>query len=121
MGLTVKIVVVAVTMLLGVAVGLTWVELSQTEESTQFQPLPISMSKAVEAAETATAGQAIIAQLDIAEGRPVYEIHILGPDRSVSTVQVDAEDGEVALVIDEEQEHSTEEDSVQSLQGGTTL
>ena len=118
MGLTVKIVVVAVTMLLGVAVGLTWVELSQTEESTQFQPLPISMSKAVEAAETATAGQAINAQLELAEGRPVYEIHILGPDHSLSTVHVDAQNGEMAFVIGEEQDQPSKEEILRSQQGG---
>ena len=121
MGLNIRIVAVAVTMLLGVAVGLTWVELSQTKKRAQFQPLPISMSMAVEAAETATAGQAIIAQLDIAEGRPVYEIHILGPNRGLSTVQVDAEDGEVALVIDEEQEHPTKEEIVRSQKGGAII
>ena len=105
-------------LVLGISLGFPLAEQSETEERMQFQPLPISMSSAVEAAETATAGQAIIAQLDIAQGRPVYEIHILGLDRSLSTVQVDAQDGEVALVIDEEQDHPTKEEIVQSQQGG---
>src|SRR5262245_44461485 len=110
MGLNVN--TVAATMLLGVAVGFPLAELSEIEEEMNFQPLPISMSLAVEAAETATSGQAINAQLELAEGRPVYEIYMLGIDLSLSKVQVDAQDGEVA-VVDTQQQQPKKEQIVQ--------
>jgi Peptidase propeptide and YPEB domain len=109
---------VAAIVALGVSLGFPSAELSETEEQLQFQPLPISMSMAVEAAEAAAPGQAIVAQLDIAEGRPVYEIHILGPNHSLSTVEVDAEDGEVAVVVGEEPEQPEKEQIIQLEQGG---
>lgn len=40
MGLNMNIVAATATILLGVAVGLPLVDLSQTEEEMQFQPLP---------------------------------------------------------------------------------
>jgi hypothetical protein len=118
MGLNANMVAGVGVLVLGVSLGFPLPELSQTEERIQFQPLPISMSMAVEAAEVVVPGQAIIAQLDIAQGRPVYEIHILGPDHSLSTVHVDAQDGEVAFVIGEEQDQPSKEEIVQSQQGG---
>lgn len=83
--------------LLGLSMGFPLTELSETAEQAQFRPLPISMSMAVEAAEAATPGQAINAQLEIAEGRPVYDIYMLGIDLGLSKVQVDAQDGGVAV------------------------
>lgn len=102
----------AAVMLAGVSVGLPVAELSDTEKA-QFRPLPISMSLAVEAAEGVAPGQAINAQLEMAEGRPVYEIHMWAIDRSVITVQVDAQNGEVAFVVGEEQEQMNQEEIVQ--------
>jgi hypothetical protein len=110
--------VVAAIVLLGLSVGLSSAELSDTEEEMQVRPLPISMSLAVEAAEAVAPGQAITAQLEIAEGRPVYEIVMLGIDHRVSTVQVDALDGEVALEVGEGQEVTKQESSVRPEQGG---
>lgn len=104
---------VAAVVLAGVSVGLPVAELSDTGEQTQFRPLPISMSLAVEAAEGVAPGQAINAQLEIAEGRPVYEIVMLGIDRRLNTVQVDAQDGEVALVVGGEQEQTKQDEIVQ--------
>lgn len=104
--------------LLGLTVGFPLTELSETAEQIQLRPLPISMSVAVEAAEAVTPGQAINARLEIAEGRPVYEIYMLGIDSSLNTVQVDALDGEVALVVGEEQEQTTQEEMVQPHEGG---
>lgn len=121
MGLNMNIVAATATILLGVAVGLPLVDLSQTEEEMKFQPLPISMSIAVEAAETATAGQAINAQLQLAEGRPVYEIYMLGMDLNLSKVQVDAQDGEVAVVVDEQQQQPKREQIAQPHQEGGTI
>jgi len=118
MGLNANMVTGVGVLVLGVSLGFPLAKLSETEERTQFQPLPISMSMAVEAAEVVAPGQAIVAQLDIDQGRPVYEIHILGPDQSLSTVQVDAQDGEVAFVIGEEQDQPSKEEIVQSQQGG---
>ena len=109
MGRNMNIVAATATILLGVAVGLPLVDLSQTEEEMQFQPLPITMSMAVEAAETATAGQAINAQLELAEGRPVYEIYMLGMNLNLSKVQVDAQDGEVAVVDEQQQQPKKEQ------------
>lgn len=103
----------AAVVLAGVSVGLPVAELSDREETTQFRPLPISMSLAVEAAEGVAPGQAINAQLEMAEGRPVYEIHMWAIDRSVITVQVDAQNGEVAFVVGEEQEQMNQEEIVQ--------
>lgn len=106
-------------MALGVSLGFPLAEVSEPEQKTmQFRPLPISMSMAVEAAETAAPGQAIVAQLDITQGRPIYEIHILGLDRSLSKVEVDAEDGEVAVVVGEEPEQPEKEQIIQPEQGG---
>lgn len=90
--------------LLGCSVGVPLTQLNDTVEQTQFQPLPVSMSMAVEAAEAVTLGQALNAQLEMADGRPVYKIYMLDADLSLSRVQVDAQDGEVALVVAEEQE-----------------
>ena len=118
MGLNANMLAGVGVLVLGVSLGFPLAEQSQTEERMEFQPLPISMSIAVEAAEEVAPGQAIVAQLDIVQGRPVYEIHILGPDQSLSTVHVDAQDGEVALVIGEEQEQPSKEEIVQSHQGG---
>jgi uncharacterized membrane protein YkoI len=119
MGLNANMVAGVGVLVLGVSLGFPLAELRETEETTQFQPLPISMSMAVEAAEVVAPGQAIVAQLDIDQGRPVYEIHILGPDQSLSTVQVDAQDGEVALVVAEEQEQTKQQEHiVQPGQGG---
>jgi len=118
MGLNANMVAGVGVLVLGVSLGFPLAEQSQTEESMQVQPLPISMSMAVEAAETATAGQAITAQLEVDEGRPVYEIHILGPDHSLSTVHVDAQNGEMAFVIGEEQDQPSKEEILQSQQGG---
>jgi len=122
MGLKVNMIAIAAAMLLGVTVGFTLfplVELSRTEGEMQFEPLPISMSKAVEAAETATAGQAITAQLELDEGHPVYEIYMLGVDLSLSKVEVDAQDGDVAVMVDEQQQRPKKEENVQLHQGGT--
>jgi peptidase YpeB-like protein len=116
MGFNVNTVAAIVT--LGVLLGFPLAELSETEEELQFRPLPVSMSMAVEAAEAAAPGQAIVAQLDIAQGRPIYEIHILGLDQSLSKVQVDAKDGEVAVVLGEEQEQPEKEQIIQPEQGG---
>ncbi|MBU6433592.1 MAG: PepSY domain-containing protein [Nitrospirae bacterium] len=104
--------------LLGLSVGFPLMELSETAEQTQFLPLPISMSVAVEAAEAATPGQAIHAQLEIAEGRPVYEIYMLGIDLSLSKVQIDAQDGQVTVGVGEKQELTKREQMVQPDQGG---
>lgn len=104
---------VAAVVLAGVSVGFPVAELSDTGEQTQFRPLPISMSLAVEAAEGVAPGQAINARLEIAEGRPVYEIVMLGIDRRLNTVQVDAQDGEVALVVGGEQEPTKQDEIVQ--------
>lgn len=104
--------------LLGLALGLPVSELGESEKEAELRPLPISMSLAVQAAEAATPGQAIHAQLEIAQGRPVYEIDMLGLDRSLNKVQVDAEDGEVAVVTGEEQEHMEQQETVQPQQGG---
>lgn len=106
----------AAIVLLGLSVSLYSSEL--TEEETLAPPLPVSMSQAVEAAETAIPGQAIDAQLEIAEGRPVYEIHMLSIDRTVNRVQVDAQDGEVTVVLDTEAERQTD-DLVQTEKGGS--
>ena len=111
MGLNANMVAGVGVLVLGVSLGFPLAKLSETEERTQFQPLPISMSMAVEAAEVVAPGQAIVAQLDIVQGRPVYEIHILGPDQSLSTVHVDAQDGEVA-VMDEQQQQPKKEQIV---------
>ncbi len=108
---------VAATVVLGVSLGVPLAEVNETEELAKIEPLPISMSMAVEAAEAAAPGQAIIAQLDIAQGRPVYEIHILGRDHSLSKVQVDAQDGEV-LVMGEDPEQTRKEQMVHPDQGG---
>jgi uncharacterized membrane protein YkoI len=89
--------------LLGCSVGVPLTQLNDTVEQTQFQRLPVSMSMAVEAAEAVTLGQALNAQLEMADGRPVYKIYMLDADLNVSRVQVDAQDGEVALVVTEEQ------------------
>ncbi len=119
MGLTVNM--VAAIVVLGGSLSFPVAELRETEEETQFRPLPVSMSMAVEVAEAATPGQAINAQLEIAEGRPVYEIYMLGIDLSLSKVQVDAQDGEVAVEVGEEQEQTQKEQIVQpGQQGGAT-
>lgn len=112
--------------LLGLSLGLPVPELDEPEKEAQIQPLPISplpisMSLAVQAAEAAAPGQAIHAQLEIAQGRPVYEITMLGLDRSLNEVQVDAEDGEVAVVMGEEQEQMEKQETVPPQQGGATL
>jgi len=106
----------AAIVLLGLSVSLPSVEL--TEEDMQVRPLPISMSQAVEAAESAMPGQAIDAQLEITAGRPVYEIHMLSVDRGVNRIQVDAQDGEVAIVVDGEEKKQMEEEIVPSEKGG---
>lgn len=102
---------VVAVVLAGVSVGLPVAELSDTEKA-QFRPLPISMSLAVEAAEGVAPGQAINAQLEMADGRPVYEIHMWAIDRSLIIVQIDAQDGEVALVVGEEQEQMKQEEEI---------
>jgi hypothetical protein len=104
--------VVAAVVLAGVSVSLPVADWTDKDEETQFRPLPISMSLAVEAAEAVAPGQAINAHLEVAEGRPVYEIHMWSVDHSLNIVQVDAQDGEVALVTGEEQEHTTQEEIV---------
>ncbi len=102
--------------LLGLGVTLPF--LGPTEENTRFQSIPISMSQAVEAAEMVIPGQAIDAQLAIVEGSPVYEIHVLGFDLSLSTVKVDSLDGEVAVVLDSEDQQQFDE-LIRSEQGGS--
>lgn len=94
------------------SVKVTEPALEMTEGRTQAQVhlLPISMSQAVEAAEAVVPGQAISAQLEVVEDRPVYEIQMVGIDRSLSTVEVDGEHGEVAVVPDREDQGQTEED-----------
>jgi uncharacterized membrane protein YkoI len=104
--------------LLGLSLGLPVSELDEREKEAQLRPLPISMSLAVQAAEAAAPGQAIHALLEIAQGRPVYQIDMLGLDRSLNKVQVDAEDGEVAVVMGEEQEQMEKQETVQPQQGG---
>lgn len=95
------------SVLLGLAVSLPFVE--PTEEDALLQPLPISMSQAVEAAETVIPGQAVDAQLEIVEGSPVYGIHILGVDSSLTTVKVDGEDGDVTVILDSEYQQQRDE------------
>jgi hypothetical protein len=107
----------ALIVLLGCSVGVPLTQLNDTVDQTQFQPLPVSMSMAVEAAEAVTLGQALNAQLEIADGRPVYKIYMLDADLSLSRVQVDAQDGEVALVVAEEQEIPKKEQIVHHGQG----
>ncbi len=104
------------SVLLGLAVSLPFVE--PTEEDELLQPLPISMSQAVEAAESVIPGQVINAQLEIVEGSPVYEIHVLGVDHGLSTVQVDGEDGEVTVILDSENPQQTDE-LIRPEQGGS--
>lgn len=104
-------------LLLGCSVGVPLTQLNDTMDQTQFQPLPVSMSMAVQAAEAVTLGQALNAQLELADGRPVYKIYMLDADLSVSRVQVDAQDGEVALVVAEEQDSPKKEQIVHHGQG----
>ena len=108
----------ALVVLLGLSVGLPLAQLSETAEQGQFRPLPVSMSMAIEAAEAVTSGLAINAQLAITEDRPVYEIYVLGIDLSLSKVQVDAQDGEVAVGVVEEQELTIKKQIVHPGQGG---
>jgi uncharacterized membrane protein YkoI len=54
----------------------------------------------------------------MADGRPVYKIYMLDADLNVSRVQVDAQDGEVALVVAEEQELPKKEQIVHHDRGG---
>jgi len=116
MGLNINMGVLLV--LLGLSVGLPLTQLNETAEQIQFQPLPVSMSTAVEIAEAVTSGQALNAQLELAEGHPVYGIYMLSHDLSVSKVQVDAQDGEVSVVVGEERELSKKEQIVQPDEGG---
>lgn len=107
----------AATALLGLVVSFPFIEL--TEEDTRFQRLPpISLSLAIEVAETVIPGQAIDAQLEIVEGTPVYEIHVLGGDLSLSTVKVDGLDGVVTVVRDSEDQQQIDE-LIRSEQGGS--
>jgi uncharacterized membrane protein YkoI len=103
---------------LGLSLGLPMLELNEPEGDAPLQPLPISMSLAVRAAEAVAPGQAIHAQLELAQGRPVYEIDMLSLDHSLNKVQVDAEDGQVAVVIREEDEQMEKQETVQPQQGG---
>lgn len=103
---------------LGLSLGLPMSELTEPERDARIHPLPISMSLAVRAAEAVAPGQAIQAQLELAQGRPVYEIDMLGLDHSLNKVQVDAEDGQVAIVIREEEEQTGKQETVQPQQGG---
>ena len=89
---------------MGLSLGLLASELGEPEKEARFQPLSISMSLAVQTAEAVAPGQAIHAQLDIVQGRPVYEIDMLGFDQSLNKVQVGAEDGNVAVVMSDDQE-----------------
>ena len=75
--------------------------LDEPDKPTPVQPLSISMSLAVQTAEALAPGQAIHAQLGIVQGRPVYEIDMLGLDQRLNKVQVGAEDGNVAVVMTE--------------------
>jgi peptidase YpeB-like protein len=102
--------------LLGLGVSLPF--MGPSEEATRFHTIPISMSQAVEAAEMVIPGQAIDARLEIVEGSPVYAIHILGVDNSLSTVKVDGEDGEVTVVLDSEEQQQGDE-LIRSEQGGS--
>ena len=82
------------------------------------RPLPITMSEAVETAEAVIPGQAVEAQLAIAdEGRPVYEVHMLRIDQSLLTVQVGAEDGQVVVI--DENKPTDEDEMVQAGKGGS--
>lgn len=89
---------------LGLSLGLLVSELGEPEKEARFQPLSISMSLAVQTAEAVAPGQAIHAQLEIVQGRPVYEIEMLGFDQSLNKVQVGAEDGNVAILMSDDQE-----------------
>ncbi|HSB44908.1 MAG TPA: PepSY domain-containing protein [Nitrospira sp.] len=102
--------------LLGLGVSLPF--MGPTEENTRFQSIPISMSQAVEAAEMVIPGQAIDARLEIVEGSPVYAIHILSIDNSLSTVKVNGEDGEVTVVLDSDEQQQVDE-LIRSEQGGS--
>jgi hypothetical protein len=108
--------VTAAIALLGLGVSLPF--MGPTGEDTRFQPVPLSMSQAVEAAEMVIPGQAIDAQLEIIEGTPVYAIHMLGVDSSLSTVKVNGEDGKITVVLDSE-EQQQEDELISSEQGGS--
>lgn len=108
--------IAAAIALLGLGVSLPFI--GPTEEDARFRLIPISMSQAVEAAEMVIPGQAIDARLEIVEGNPVYAIHILGADSSLSTVKVDGEDGEVTVVLDSEEQQQGDA-LIRSEQGGS--
>ena len=92
--------------------------LPKSTEEELVRSLLITMSEAVEAAEAVIPGQAVEAQLAIAdEGRPVYEVHMLRIDHSLLTAQVDAEDGQVVVIDDNEP--TDEDEMVQAGKGGT--
>jgi uncharacterized membrane protein YkoI len=73
------------------------VAFSQSEMQ-RLRPLPITMSAAVHAAEAATPGQAVAAQLGTEEGRPVYVVDVIDVQNKTMTVQVDAQNGRLSVV-----------------------
>jgi peptidase YpeB-like protein len=108
--------ITAAIALLGLGVSLPF--LGPTKQDTRFQPIPISMSQAVEAAEMVIPGQAIDARLEIVEGSPVYAIHILDVDNSLSTVKVNGEDGEITVVLHSDDQQQGDE-LIRFEQGGS--
>jgi len=109
---------IATALGLGLSLGILVSKLGEPEKEARFQPLSISMSSAVQTAEAVAPGQAIHAQLEIVQGRPVYEIDMLGFDQSFNTIQVGAEDGNVAVVVSEDRERVGNRDGVQTKNGG---
>ncbi|MGH7184183.1 MAG: hypothetical protein ACREJN_19720, partial [Nitrospiraceae bacterium] len=71
MGLGFNMMSSATALGLGLSLGLLVSKLGELEKEARFQPLSISMSSAVQTAEAVAPGQAIHAQLEIIQGRPV--------------------------------------------------
>ncbi len=103
---------------LGLTLGFLVSELGEHENGARFQPLSISMSLAVQTAEAIAPGQAIHAQLEIVQGRPVYEIDMLGFNQRLNKVQVGAEDGNVAVVMSDDQQQVGKIEPAQSEKKG---
>ena len=106
-------------LLAGIGVLISTVTLAEVPQQGPEEvplPLPIKMSEAVRAAETVIPGQVIEAELGFAESREIYEINVIGADNAEHTVLVDARNGDVAVISDENRSDENPSAAVEVLQ-----
>jgi uncharacterized membrane protein YkoI len=71
---------------------------TKIKDRKHFPKFKISMAQAVDAVQSRVGGTVVQAELDSEAGKPVYEVEIIAPDKTVHDVEVSAVSGKILSI-----------------------